>query len=122
MTVRNVIDRIDSSPEVNRLRQQVQKLTELVRQVIAPLMAPDPPLSSGIQDGVTVGHVRDHEEIHRLLQYGVLGAVRIQQGTGSPEGVLTADPGAVYLNLSGGAGTTLYVKETGNASTGWVGK
>ena len=44
-------------------------------------------------------------------------------GSGSPNGVVTASPPALYLNRSGGAGTTLYVKESGtNTNTGWVGK
>ena len=43
-------------------------------------------------------------------------------GTGSPEGVVTASPGSLYTNWSGGAGTTLYVKESGNGNTGWIGK
>lgn len=44
------------------------------------------------------------------------------QGSGSPEGVVTASPGTAYLNTSGGAGTTLYVKESGTGNTGWVAK
>jgi len=43
-------------------------------------------------------------------------------GIGSPEGVLTAGPGSMYTNESGGAGTTLYVKESGTGNTGWVAK
>jgi hypothetical protein len=43
-------------------------------------------------------------------------------GTGSPEGVVTARPGSIYLNKSGGASTTLYVKESGTSNTGWVAK
>jgi hypothetical protein len=47
---------------------------------------------------------------------------RWTSGTGSPEGSVTASPGALYTNISGGAGTTLYVKQSGNGNTGWVGK
>lgn len=44
-------------------------------------------------------------------------------GTGSPETVVTASPPQTYLNRSGGAATTLFVKESGSATnTGWVGK
>lgn len=43
-------------------------------------------------------------------------------GSGSPEGVVTAPPGSIYRNTSGGAGTTLYVKESGTGNTGWVAK
>ena len=43
-------------------------------------------------------------------------------GTGSPETVVTAGMGSLYLNKSGGAGTTLYVKQSGSGNTGWIGK
>ena len=43
-------------------------------------------------------------------------------GTGSPEGVVTAPVGRIYLRSDGGANTTLYVKESGVGNTGWVGK
>lgn len=42
-------------------------------------------------------------------------------GDGSPEGVVTAPNGSQYWRLNGGAGTTLYMKETGTNATGWVG-
>lgn len=38
-------------------------------------------------------------------------------GTGSPEGVVTASPGATYYDTSSGA---FYAKETGTGNTGWV--
>jgi hypothetical protein len=44
------------------------------------------------------------------------------RGNGSPEGVLVATPGSRYLNEAGGAGSTLWVKESGSGTTGWVGK
>lgn len=43
-------------------------------------------------------------------------------GTGSPEGVVTAPIGARYRRVDGGAGTSLYIKESGTGNTGWVGK
>jgi hypothetical protein len=46
-------------------------------------------------------------------------AVQIIKGSGSPEGVVTAPVGSLYLNSSGGAGTTLYIKESGTGNTGW---
>ena len=52
-----------------------------------------------------------------------LAAVVPRKGVGSPNGAIVGSPGDVYLNTSGGAGTTLYVKESGAATnTGWVGK
>ena len=46
----------------------------------------------------------------------------IVQGTGSPEGVVTANVGWLYLRTDGGSGTTLYIKESGTGNTGWVAK
>lgn len=43
-------------------------------------------------------------------------------GAGSPEGVVTAPVGASYHRTDGGAGTSLYVKESGTGNTGWVAK
>jgi hypothetical protein len=51
-----------------------------------------------------------------------LGAIDIVNGTGSPEGAVTAPAGSMYLNTTAGAGTTLYVKESGAGNTGWVAK
>lgn len=41
-------------------------------------------------------------------------------GNGSPETVVTANVGSLYSRLDGGAGTTLYVKESGTGNTGWA--
>lgn len=46
----------------------------------------------------------------------------VTSGTGSPEGVRTASVGSLYTRTDGGAGTTLYVKESGTGNTGWVAK
>lgn len=54
-------------------------------------------------------------EIDGKLQYFLVG-------TGSPEASVTAPVPAIYLRLDGGAGTTLYVKESGVGNTGWVAK
>jgi hypothetical protein len=41
-------------------------------------------------------------------------------GNGSPEGVVTAPVGSIFLRLDGAGGTTLYVKESGTGNTGWT--
>ena len=43
-------------------------------------------------------------------------------GTGSPEGVVSANIGSTYRRLDGGASTSFYVKESGTDNLGWVGK
>jgi hypothetical protein len=51
------------------------------------------------------------------------GGVVMSSGVGSPNGVVVGSPGDMYSNTSGGAGTTLYIKESGAATnTGWVAK
>src|SRR5688500_10410325 len=42
------------------------------------------------------------------------GPITISSGQGSPENVIIGSPGDLYVNLAGGAGTTLFVKQTGN--------
>jgi hypothetical protein len=49
-------------------------------------------------------------------------AYGIYSGTGTPEGAVTAPVGSLFRRTDGGAGTTLYVKESGAGNTGWVGK
>lgn len=43
-------------------------------------------------------------------------------GTGSPESVVTATVGSVFHRTDGGAGTSLYVKESGSGNSGWTAK
>ena len=46
----------------------------------------------------------------------------ISQGTGTPEGVVTAPVGSLFLRADGGVSTTLYVKTSGVGNTGWTAK
>lgn len=50
------------------------------------------------------------------------GTARWSSGAGTPEGAVTAPVGSLYTRTDGGAGTTLYVKESGTGNTGWVAK
>lgn len=43
-------------------------------------------------------------------------------GTGSPESVVSAGVGSIFHRTDGGAGTCLYIKESGTGNTGWIGK
>jgi hypothetical protein len=63
-------------------------------------------------------------QVEADLLYQPLASVlsMLHTGTGSPESVLTATVGHIYLRTDGGAGTTLYVKESGSGNTGWIGK
>jgi hypothetical protein len=54
------------------------------------------------------------------LALGSAGGPKISSGAGTPEGAVTGSPGDVYLNTTGGASTTFYVKTSGVATnTGW---
>jgi hypothetical protein len=46
----------------------------------------------------------------------------ISQGTGSPEGAVTARISSLYFRLDGGSNTSVYIKESGTGNTGWVAK
>jgi hypothetical protein len=46
----------------------------------------------------------------------------VRAGAGTPEGAVTAAIGSMFLRTDGGAGTTLYIKESGAGNTGWVAK
>ena len=50
---------------------------------------------------------------------GTFGA-QLFTGSGTPEGVVTARTGSMYLNSVGGDSTTVYYKESGAGNTGWV--
>jgi hypothetical protein len=50
-------------------------------------------------------------------------ATRVRTGQGSPEGVVSAALGTLYLRTDGSTSTTLYVKTADNgANTGWTAK
>lgn len=52
-----------------------------------------------------------------------IDALGVSRGTGAPEGVVTGTRGDLYLRTDGGASTTLYVKESGDATKyGWAAK
>lgn len=60
-----------------------------------------------------------------LLQFARFNygpSIHLQAGSGSPEGVVTANIGSLYSRTNGGANTSLYVKESGTGNTGWVAK
>jgi hypothetical protein len=57
-----------------------------------------------------------------VVRYHTTTTVFWTSGSGSPESVVTAPVGSMYTRTDGGAGTTLYVKESGTGSTGWVAK
>ena len=51
-----------------------------------------------------------------------LGTITISTGAGTPEGVVTAVVGSLFLRTDGSTSTTLYVKTSGSSNTGWTSK
>lgn len=64
---------------------------------------------------------REMQEAVRLL-FEALRYINYSVITGSPEGVLTGRVGDLALRTDGGAGSVLYVKESGTGNTGWAAK
>lgn len=53
------------------------------------------------------------------LQLGNGGPIWTFVPSGTPEGVVAGPPGSLCTVLTGGVGTTLYVKRSGTGNTGW---
>jgi hypothetical protein len=62
------------------------------------------------------------KQANRALVFGGNGNVFWRTGAGTPEGAVIAPVGSLFTRTDGGAGTTLYVKESGAGNTGWVAK
>lgn len=54
------------------------------------------------------------------VEVGRTNAGPLVRARGAPEGAFAAPPGTLYLRTDGGAGATLYVKESGDGAAGWV--
>lgn len=73
------------------------------------------------QEGTTSrAYLAGTEWVHGCFASDAMALIR--KGTGSPEGVVTATIGAIWIRTDGGASTVLYVKESGSGNTGWVAK
>ena len=87
----------------------------MVRRVDRKLSA-RPVLKTDVEDFINRELVPVVEKI-RLLTEALLD--RITEGEGSPEGVVDADIGAIYMRQDGTPGTLLYVKTSNASSSGW---
>ena len=66
--------------------------------------------------------ITDTLRVHSNILIDPANNVIIASGGGSPEGNLTAGIGSTFHRTDGGAGTSLYVKESGTGNTGWIAK
>lgn len=83
------------------------------------------PLTTNISDSgtnTTFLNINNNASMkNQLPSPTLIGATSgIYSGSGSPEGVITANVGSAYLRTDGAAGTSYYVKETGSGNTGWT--
>lgn len=75
------------------------------------------------------GHTPRRSDAQWAIQQKILGALvdgagggsgtGNLSGTGSPEGVQTADPGALYVDTAT-TPPSIWAKSTGSGNTGWV--
>ena len=77
-----------------------------------------------VQNGVYTNGASDNgaDTISTLKYYYGTGGLYLSTGSGTPEGVVTAPVGSLFLRSDGGATTTLYVKTSGTGNTGWTAK
>lgn len=118
-----------SNSAYRRMRYGINLATANVRDVVIGSMAqghvagasstfgtaPVNDLGTGT---VMVGALDTGLRLIRKLGNGIIEAT----GNGSPAGVLAAPKGSTYRRADGGAGTCLYVKESGTGTSGWVAK
>lgn len=79
----------------------------------------------GVTANVPVEFVNDAADVLLTILANGTGTVdrngvKRVSGTGAPEGVLAAMPGSQYSRIDGPPGETLYVKQSGNGTTGWA--
>ncbi len=78
-------------------------------------------------DESTLASPQGVNEINRMMRelYDLIpgdgNTVRVYRGYGTPESAVAAGVGSIFLRLDGGAGTTVYAKESGTGDTGWSG-
>ena len=75
-------------------------------------------------DWHTFGGARDaHEAWHETLHAGSNGTLAqagaVMVGAATPEASITAPIGTLFVDTTGGASTTLWIKESGAGNTGW---
>lgn len=89
--------------------------------------------SWGIQRATNHGNEESREVFYRSIGdnaadvgWGawkkIITSNNLKQGTGNPEGTVTAPKGTLYLRTDGGTDSTLYIKTNGTGNAGWTAK
>jgi hypothetical protein len=79
-------------------------------------------VAGGIIDAVTSAWVVPAGIYLRVAGNASTFGPNVIAGNGTPEGNVTARIGSMFMRLDGGAGTSLYIKESGSGNVGWIGK
>ena len=80
-------------------------------------------MHAGTDNSYTLGlSLKRWSSVYGTQFHAGAGATFWTSAAGTPEGAVTADIGSMFTRTDGGAGTTLYVKESGAGNTGWVAK
>lgn len=70
--------------------------------------------------GVTMQLPSAQSSIIRPTRIALNNACTLRTGSGTPESAVTGVVCDLFLRTDGGAGTTLYVKQSGSGNTGWA--
>ena len=77
-------------------------------------------------NGILFNNSTNTQQIFKVDNTGIMSisgtTATVRAGSGSPESAVSAAVGSLYLRTDGASGTTLYVKESGSGTTGWVAK
>ncbi len=91
-----------------------------LRTAAAGALAPRLLIEGGVFTPNAVGLDQGADTINAVQLH--VGAPFWSSGGGSPEGAVSAPIGSLFSRTDGGAGTSLYVKESGSGNTGWAAK
>jgi hypothetical protein len=73
-----------------------------------------------ISDNFQLKIDRDRPTVPFVAVSGNPGARAVFEGDGSPEGVVTAPFGSLFMRIDAATEAALYLKRSGDAETGWV--
>ena len=62
------------------------------------------------------------EETGKIKVFDLATGQMFYIGTNSPNGVITASPGSIFLSNAGGAGATLFIHENAATNSTWAAK
>lgn len=74
----------------------------------------------GFSKDTPITHAQPVSYVNIDGSYEFASGVKVMEGSGTPEGAITAPVGSIFLRRDGSTGTTTYTKASGTGSTGWI--